>query len=341
LAYSNPKANRYRYMLRGLDNSWNEVGSDGRTVTYTSLPSGTYRLRVQGATVSSQWSEPGAELQIVILPPWWKTWWFIALCISAALILIWLVYHYRMLQVAKQFEIQLEAGINERTRIARELHDTLLQDFHGLMFQFQAVRNLMPRRPEDAMQSLDDAISDTKKALAEGRDAIQDLRSEEKNLAELLTVTSQELRNVSDTNYHSPTFELIEEGDRKTLSAAAGSEVGRIAIEILRNAYLHAHAHRIEAEIRYGNQMLRLRIRDDGEGIDPEVLRRGGSAGHWGLRGVHERAERIGAKVEFWSEAGAGTEVDVEVPAAIAYGTSPDGIVPRLIRKVRNRAQRS
>jgi signal transduction histidine kinase len=191
------------------------------------------------------------------------------------------------------------------------------------------------------MRSLDEAIGDTKKALSESRDAIQGLRSElipDGNLAGFLAAASRERANLDGTGGHPPDFELIEEGDRKTLSANSRSEICRIGLEILRNAYRHANAHRIEVEIRYGDRLLRLRIRDDGKGIAAEVLKGGGSPGHWGLRGVRERAERIGARVDFWSEAGAGTEFQLAVPANIAYETSPAEVGSRLFWKVRNRA---
>jgi len=234
--------------------------------------------------------------------------------------------------------------VDERTRIARELHDTLLQDLHGLMFQFQAVRNLMPRRPDEAIQFLDEAIGDTKKALAESRDAIQGLRSEAfagRNLAEFLKTASQELAQPGDEECEPPNFDLIEEGERRNLSQTIREEVCRAALEILRNAYQHGHAHHIEAELRYGVEAFRLRIRDDGRGVDPEVLKEGGRPGHWGLRGIRERAERIGAHVDFWSEAGAGTEVQIEVPGSIAYEKSPDRVWSRVLRKVRHRARHS
>jgi ligand-binding sensor domain-containing protein/signal transduction histidine kinase len=341
LGYSNPQTNRYRYMLESLDRSWNEVGSDSRTVTYTSLPVGKFRFRVQGATNNSEWSQPGAELQLIILPPWWNTLWFRTVCLSAALFLVWVAYRYRMMQIAKQFEIRLEARVNERTRIARELHDTLLQTLHGLLFQFQAVRNLFPRRPEEAVRSLDDAINETEKALAESRDAIQDLRCEpmaKENLADLLTTESIHLTNSGGGNHQLPVFDLVEEGKRRTLSPTVNNEICRIALEVVRNAFHHAQASRIEAEIRYDDQMLRVRIRDDGRGIDPKVLKEGGVAGHWGLRGVRERAERIGARVDFWSEAGAGTEVQLTVPASVIYEGPGDGVASRLLQKIKKRA---
>jgi len=146
--------------------------------------------------------------------------------------------------------------------------------------------------------------------------------------------------NSDASNQAPPVFDLIEEGERRILSPDTKNEICRIALEILRNAFYHAHAHRIEIEIRYDARVLRLRIRDDGQGIDPKVLKAGGSAGHWGLRGVRERAERIGAQLDFWSETGTGTEVQLAVPALVAYETSRESVGAKLFRKVTNRGQR-
>jgi signal transduction histidine kinase/ligand-binding sensor domain-containing protein len=321
LSYANPEANRYRYMLEGLDRHWNEVGSDQRLASYTTLPAGFYMFRVEGAKGHGAWTEPGRELTIEILPPWWRTAWFQALCVFVFLLLLWGLYELRLRQLHQQFSVALEARVSERTRIARELHDTLLQSLHGVMFQFQAARNMLPKRPEDAMRSLDNAILETEQAIAESRDAIHELRTDpacHSDLAELLTVTGQELTDSMHTDQQPPVFELIVEGERRPLSAVLQGEVYRIGREILRNAFQHAHANRIEAEIRYDDQMLRLRIRDDGIGIDPEILDKG-RLGHWGLRGIRERAQQIGAKLDLWSQAGAGTEVQLTVPAAVAY----------------------
>jgi len=194
------------------------------------------------------------------------------------------------------------------------------------------------------MRSLDEAIADTKKALATSRDAIQDLRSEpleSGDLAEFLKATSEELAHVGVADREPPKFDLIEEGEHRDLSPAIRDEVYRIALEILRNAYRHAGAVRIETEVRYGEGTFRIRIRDDGKGIDPEVLKEGGIPGHWGLRGIRERAERIGARVDFWSEARAGTEVQLELPGSTAYESLPNGAWSRLLWKVTKRGQRS
>jgi signal transduction histidine kinase len=225
-------------------------------------------------------------------------------------------------------ELRLEERVEERTRIARDLHDTLLQSFHGLMFQFQAARNQLPQRPESAMQALDEAILATEQALAEGRDAIHDLRPEpaaQHDLAALLTAIGQELAGAHAANGHVPSFRVTVEGKPRRLSPTLQNELYRIGREMIRNAFHHAAASHIEVEIRYDEHQLRLRIRDDGKGIDPKVLDTSGRPEHWGLPGVRERAQRIGSRLEFWSEAGAGTEVELKVPAEMAYEKPRNG----------------
>jgi len=342
LSLANPERIRYRYRLEGFDSGWSEAVSN-REAAFSNLSPGPYRFRVLSSNSEGIWNTEGASVAFSVLPAFYQTNWFRVLCSIGFLALLWGAYQLRVRQLHRRFAIGLEARVNERTRIARELHDTLLQDLHGLMFQFQAARNLMSRRPDEAMRSLDEAINDTKNALDESRNAIQDLRSKpiaNGNLAELLLAASQDLAQAENRDHEPPKFELIEEGEPRSLSSNIQNEVCRIALEILRNAYRHAQAHRIEAEVRYGDHALRFRIRDDGKGIDPEVLRNGGSPGHWGLRGIRERAQRIGAKVDFWSEAGAGTEIQIAVPASIAYETSENGFGLRWLAKVRNRAQR-
>jgi signal transduction histidine kinase len=240
--------------------------------------------------------------------------------------------------VARQFNIRLEERVSERTRIARDLHDTLLQSFHGLMFRFQAARNMLPGRPEQAMQALDGAIARTEQAIAESRGAIGDLRSEpvaQSDLAELLTAMGQELAAFEEANGNGPLFRVIVEGERRKLSPILQEEVYWIARELLRNAFQHAHAHRIEAEIRYEDHLFRMRVRDDGKGMEPNVLEAGGRVGHWGLTGLRERAQKLGVRLDFWSEVGAGTEVQLTVPAAVAYERSHDRARFRLFRKAR------
>jgi signal transduction histidine kinase len=243
-----------------------------------------------------------------------------------------------------QFNLTLEARVNERTRIARDLHDTLLQSFHGVLFRIQAARNMLPGRPEEAMEALDGVIGKAEQAITEGRDTIQDLRAEsvaEGDLVHSLTALGEELAGSQGANPDSALFSVTVEGARQTLAPILQEEIYKIAREVLRNAFLHASARKIEAEIRYDERLFRLRIRDDGKGIDPKVLNAGRRAGHWGLPGIRERAKQVGAQLDFWSRAGAGTEVELTVPATAAYETSHDDHGFKLFRKARNHEHRS
>ena len=341
LSYANSQKNRYRYKLDGLEPRWNEVDSKRRLATYTNLDPGKYVFRVQGSNSDGVWNEQGISLPILITPPWWRTNWFRAICVTLFLALLWAAYQFRMQQLQREFNAAIEARVSERTRIARELHDTLLQSLQALLFQYQAARNLFAAGSERAMQVLDCTLDRTEQAIAESRDAIRDIRSDDvaqNALPELLTRAGTELGE-SQADKAARTFGVTVEGERRILTPIIREETYRIGLELLRNAFHHANAKRIEAEIRYDGDMLRLRIRDDGKGIDPRVLQ-GNSSGHWGLRGVRERAERIGAKLGVWSEAGAGTEFQLTVPADIAYGRAGDSFPYRLLRKVKGHAYR-
>jgi signal transduction histidine kinase/ligand-binding sensor domain-containing protein len=326
LSLAIPERVRFRYKLEGYDTDWHDSGTR-REAAYTNLSPQQYRFRVIACNNDGVWNEAGASLGFSILPAWYQTTWFRATYVLAFCLLLWTLYQFRLRQLDEQYSARTEERVSERTRIARELHDTLLQSLHGLMFQFQAVRNMLPRSPENAMKILDEAIAGTRGAIAESRDAIHDLRMQpvsEKDLAQLLEVVGEELAAAESETQNSPTFRVIVEGEAQPLSPALQGEMYRIARELMRNAFRHAGANQIEVEIRYDKNQLRLRVRDDGRGMDPKVLEMSSRPGHWGLPGVSERAERIGAQLSIWSEAGAGTEVELTVPAAIAYQDARD-----------------
>lgn len=221
-----------------------------------------------------------------------------------------------------QFAAGLEQRVNERTRIARELHDTLLQSFQGAVFQFQAARKLLHRNADNAMVVVDEAIHAAEEGITEGRAAIRDLRPEpaaQRDLPALLNDAGRELATALEQNEPAPGYRVVVEGKQEDLSPMLQDEVYRISREVIRNAFTHAAARLIEVEIRYDENELRLRIRDDGKGMDPEILRAGEVSGHWGIPGMRERAQRIGARLDFWSEMGSGTEVELKVPASMAY----------------------
>jgi signal transduction histidine kinase/ligand-binding sensor domain-containing protein len=336
-----PQKVKFRYRLDGYDREWKDAGTR-RQAFYTDLPPGNYSFRVIACNSDGVWNDNPAKLDFFITPAYYQTNGFRALCASIFLALLWAAYQLRVRQLRREFNTAIEARVSERTRIARELHDTLLQSLQALLFQYQAARNLFAAGSEGAMQVLDTSLDRTEQAIAESRDAIRDIRSDivaQNALPELLTRAGSELAQ-SQADHDVPTFGLTVEGERRTLTPIIREETYRIALELLRNAFRHAKAHRIETEIRYDDDMFRLRIRDDGKGMDLKVLQ-GDSSGHWGLRGVRERAQRIGAKLDAWSEAGAGAEFQLTVPADIAYVGSSDSLPFRLLRKVKGYAYRN
>jgi ligand-binding sensor domain-containing protein/signal transduction histidine kinase len=319
LSYRNPATNRYRYKLEPLENTWREVGSDERLATYTTLPAGVYTFRVQAATSRGAWSEPGVRLEMEILPALWKTAWFEAVCGVLVLALVVGLYRLRLYQLVREFHAQLEGRVDERTRVARELHDTLLQSFQALMFHFQAVNDVLP--PGKGKEALEKVLDRADQAIVEGRNAIQNIRSSTtvtNELSHSVSALGEELAGSIDGHNRPPTFRVSVEGTPREIHPILRDDIYRIAGEALRNAFRHAQANQIEAEIAYGERLLRLRIRDDGKGIDPKHLNTGRD-GHWGLPGMRERAQEIGAQLEIWSESEAGTEVELRIPGPIAY----------------------
>jgi signal transduction histidine kinase len=320
LSLSVPEKIRFRYRLEGVDKDWQDAGTR-REAFYTRLGPGQYHFRVIACNNDGVWNETGAFLDFNIAPAWYQTTWFYTLCAVAFLVLLWAVYELRLHQLRRQFNIKLEERVDERTRIARELHDTLLQSFQGLLMRLQAVSNeLVEGEPK---QELDETIDRAAQAITEARDAVQGLRSsvvETNDLAAAIGTLGKEL---AATDSRAPEFTMQVEGAQRGLRSILRDEVYRVVGEALRNAFRHANAQRIEVEIRYDQRQFRVRVRDDGKGIDPKLLAGNGRAGHFGLPGMRERAKRVGGKLTVWSDLKSGTEVELSIPAALAYTTFP------------------
>ena len=317
-----PEKNRFRYKLEGYERDWQDVGTR-RQAFYNNLPPRNYRFRVIASNNSGVWNETGASLDFAIAPAYYQTMWFQALIAMAGLTLLWAAYQYRVRRIAHEFDLRLDERINERTRVARELHDTLLQTFHGVLFRFQAAVNMLPERPDEAKEKFESAIDRAAQAITEGRDTIQDLRASTlvtNDLAVAITMLGDELA-ASGANGHGTVVHVTVQGTSRDLHPILRDDVYRIAGEALRNAFRHAQARRIEVEITYDDRQFRLQIRDDGKGIDKAVLA-GERRGHFGLPGMRERAELVGGRLDVWSEVGAGTEIDLSIPAAKAYSTA-------------------
>jgi signal transduction histidine kinase len=314
-----PEKIRFRYKLEGHDRDWQDVGNR-RQAFYSDLAPRNYRFRVAASNNSGVWNEAGAYLDFSVAPAYYQTTWFRSLVVAALLAFLGAIYQLRLRQVTRQFNVRMEERVNERTRIARDLHDTMLQSFQGVLLKFHAVTYMLPDRPE-ARSALEGVIEQARNAITEGREALEGLRSSTivtNDLAEALGTLGEGLVADHGGN-NSPDFRLQVEGESRDLRPIVRDEVYRIMVEALRNAFRHSHAKRIEMEIRYDQRQLRLRVRDDGKGIDRKVLNEGGRAGHYGLRGMHERAGTVGGKLTVWSEMDSGTEVELSVPASIAY----------------------
>lgn len=288
-----PETIHFRYMLEGQDQDWKDVVND-RQAQYTNLSPRHYRFRVIAANNSGVWNETGDTLVFSIDPAYYQTTWFAAACVAAFLGSLWGVYRFRLHQIAREFNAQLDGRVDERLRVARELHDTLLQTFQAALILMQAAYNLLSRHPEKAIETLEKAINTSTGAIDEGREAIQNMRLStvtKNDLARALRLVGGQLAAQG-----SATFAVRVQGSPRDVHPILRDDVYRIALEAMRNAFQHAEAHAIEAEILYGDS-LRVRIRDDGKGIDAAIMNEGRS-GHYGLPGMRERAERIGGKLD-------------------------------------------
>jgi len=323
LSYAAPQKVLFRYMLEGRDSSFQEAGTR-RQAFYNDLRPGHYSFHVIACNNDGVWNDVGASLVFSVLPAYYQTTWFRVSCVAVFLAFLWGIFRLRIQQLQHQFAIGLEARVNERTRIARELHDTLLQSFHGLLLHFQTGIDLLPGHPVDARKTLEIAIDRADQAINEGRDAVQGLRAslvETNDLVSAIRILGEEL-GAAETNENSVAFEVEVEGAPRNLHPILRDEVYRIAAEALRNAFRHAQAQRIEVEILYGERWLRLRVRDNGKGIDPKLLSADGRAGHYGWPGMRERAKVVGGKLMVWSKLDSGTEVELSIPASTAYATA-------------------
>ncbi len=325
LSLSVPDRVRFRYRLDGFDHEWREPIT-ARSAVYTNLGPGTYRFRVRASNSDGLWSDAEATLGFSVQPAFWETWWFQFSWVAIGLSIVWAIAQLRLRRYERQLHVRFEERLAERTRIAQELHDTLLQGFLSASMQLDvAVDRLPPDSP--ARPGLTRVIQLMGQVIEEGRNAVRGLRSTNvgggaaDDLERALTRIPQELL---DLQQHATDFRVIVEGRARPLHPIIRDEVYRIGREALVNAFRHAEASSIEVELDYAANSLRMLVRDNGRGIDPHVLK-SGRDGHWGLSGMRERAERIGARFKVFSRAAAGTEVELSVPGHTAFqAQAPD-----------------
>jgi signal transduction histidine kinase/ligand-binding sensor domain-containing protein len=319
-----PEKIRFQYRMDDVDPDWMDA-DNSLTAVYSNIPVGRHAFKIRACNNDGVWNRSGISFPITQKPYFYETGWFRLAAVIGLVLTLTGGYRFRLHQIHAQMNARLDERVLERTRIARELHDTLLQSFHGLLLRFQAAHNLLPGRAIDARQVLRTALDDAAQAITEARDAVQDLRASTtvtSDLAKAIEVLGVELREHQASAVDEVIdFSVQAEGTPQNLHPMLRDEIYRITGEALRNAFHHARARRIEVEIHYGTGQLRVRVRDDGIGIDASILSQEGRPGHFGLRGMRERCKGIGGQLEVWSERRAGTEIELTIPASVAYGS--------------------
>jgi signal transduction histidine kinase/ligand-binding sensor domain-containing protein len=309
-----PERVRFRYRLDGYDQKWSEPVA-AREAVYTNLPPGPYRFRVAASNPDGAWNSAEASLPFEIDPLFWQTWPFVFSFVLSLGLVILALYRFRMHRLTRQLQVRFEERLAERTRIARELHDTLLQGFLSASMQLHVAADQLP--PDSPVRPrLSRVLELVGQVIEEGRNAVRGLRSSRSvslDLEQAFSGIEQEL------GFHGKAeFSLIVDGKPRPLRPILRDEVYRIGREALVNAFRHSQAKNIELEIEYAAKSLRMLVRDNGRGIDPRVLQ-SGREGHWGIQGMRERAEKIGAKLRVLSSAHAGTEIELSIPSHLAF----------------------
>ncbi len=314
LSFSDPGRVRARYRLEGFDRDWVDPGAR-RQAFYTNLPPGKYKFRVIAANNDGVWNRTGATLDFEIPPTFVQSVWFLLLCSGLALASLWFLYRLRVAQIAHRIRSRLEERIKERERIARELHDTLLQGVQGLILRFQAVADRIPAE-EKSRGQLEAALATADDVVVDARNRVRDLRGVE-GTNDLCAIVEQ---LVSAAPFDPPIpVRIVVEGKPRPLHPLVAAEITRIVREALFNIAHHARASSAEVDIGFEARHLAIRVRDDGIGIPEHVLARGHKEGHFGMIGMRERAERIGADITISGSPGDGSEITLTMPAELAF----------------------
>ena len=313
LSFVIPQKVRFRYKLEGRDVAWQEPGTR-RQAFYGDLRPGQYRFRVIACNNDDVWNEAGATLDFSVAPAWYQTNWFRILCVVSGVFIVWVIYRLRVLQISRAMGARFDERLAERTRMARDLHDTFLQTIQGskLVVDLALKSSTDPIGTRGALEQLSVWLE---RATQEGRAALNSLRTataQTNDLAEALRrVTKDDLIPSS----MAVTFSVV--GDAREMHPIVRDEIYRIGYEAIRNACMHSGASHLEVELRYADE-LALRVSDNGVGIDPVIADRG-KGGHFGLQGMRERAARIGGNLTLGSSSNSGTEIKLVVPGDIVF----------------------
>jgi signal transduction histidine kinase/ligand-binding sensor domain-containing protein len=309
-----PERIRFRYRLDGADTDWQDVGGR-RSAHYSNLAPGDYHFRVNASDYSGKWTEQDTVAHFTIIPAMTETWWFKALCGALLLSAGYVAYRWHINRLARQLAYRLQERVVERERIARELHDTLLQSVQSLILHIHAAVMKLPAKDSLRLQ-LETALQQADEVVDEGRGRIRQLRGEDDQpgFPDAVLVAAARLQPGEAS-----AIQLKISGTPRELDSAVYQDTLAIVIEAIANAYSHARARRIEVQLQYGAREFRCIVGDDGAGIPLEIQGEGGRRNHWGMRGMAERAARIHGKLALRSSADSGTEWQLTLPAALAY----------------------
>jgi len=286
---------------------------------YTYLPHGSYKFQVMASNGNGVWTQPVSSATFTILPHFYERSWVQGLFVLAGVLLAWTAISLRLRYVSAAIRMRAEERADERVRIARELHDTLLQGVQGLLLSFHVAAEKVPA-DHVSKKALEKALTTADRIIVEGRNRVSRLRAENLNDAELKSLIESVAANFNTTS--AIDFAVERRGGSDILQSQVVDEIFCIAREALTNAFRHSAASRVAIELDYQKGEFRMSCRDNGRGFDAVALFPNATNGHWGLRGMAERAERIGANFACTSNADQGTEIKVRVPARLAYARS-------------------
>ena len=304
LSFTAPQKVRYRFMLEGFDKGWTEAGAR-RTAYYNAIPPGKYTFRVQAANNDGLWNTEGAGLEFELRPHFYQTIWFYGFLLALAGGLVALFLRLRL----RRAEGEFKAVLGERSRIAREIHDTLAQGYVGISVQLEVLAELLRQKKTDAAaKHLDTTRNYVREGLADARQSIWALRSQD---ADETTLPVKIRRLVEAENGHGLEASFGSFGAYRPVPPGMEREILRVAQEAIHNVRKHAGASRLSVQLEYGPDRIALEVRDDGCGFAVGA-RPESPAGHYGLTGMRERTESIGGRIQITSDPGGGTAVRLE-----------------------------
>jgi signal transduction histidine kinase/ligand-binding sensor domain-containing protein len=329
-SFAMPQRIHFRYMLHGWEKTWHDAGSR-RQAFYNNLPPGKYTFQVIASNSDGVWNTQGANLNFEVLPTWYQTRTFLAACVALVIAFIWAVYRLRVRQIARAIGARFDERLSERTRMARELHDTFLQTIQGSKFVVDDGLE-EPLDPEKMRRALGQVSGWLEQAIAEGRATLNSLRSSTTLKNEL----GPALRRAAETGVvpDEMTVSVSVVGDARELHPIVRDELYRIGNEAIQNAKAHSHGSHLSIDLMYG-QDLTLHVGDNGVGIDPSYAMTG-REGHHGLQGMRERAARIQGRLTILSSTGSGTDISVIVPGNVSF-LHPDTGIRANLRKLYRR----